>query len=699
MQAIDRESLLERLRGIEWDDFEVKEAAGGVPKSAYETVSAFANTSGGWLVFGVKETKAGFVVTGLVNPELMQGDFIGTCRNLDKFSRPVELRPHQFAIDSLAVLAFYVVPSRRFDKPLRLKTDKGWSTYIRVGSSDQRCSPQEEARFMRDASTETFDGQVLDGAKIDDLDPKSVQWVRAVTRDRHPSLPLATMPDAEFLEELGLVRDQQITNAAALLLGTSRLVLRIKPAGLVDFRMLNAPFSETPSEQRYDDRELFEGNITQALRGLIERFTRLIPQPFQVDATTMQRSAHPPEYRALREALVNLLGHQDYSDSHRTACIAWYRDRTTFSNPGDSFVSLAEMISGGASDLRNPRIVRVLRHLGFAEQAGSGIPSIIREWRSVDRVPPEVINDPGKKTYNLVLGWDRVQKRESGFWMKLLGASISPDEARLLDWLRRVEVGDRANMRLATGRSLRETQAMLERLSVNRLVEVVGDEGDRYRLVPHITEILAKVGPDDDVARDQVGIKSGPSRDQVEPKSELDALQQKVLAALAAGPAGAAALMTAVGRRNRSKLRELALEPLLTKGLLTMTLPDKPRSSLQQYQLTAAGRDLVPVPAPSRDQVRTKPGPSGRQVGAGLELDAIHVQVLTVLAEGPAGAEPLLAAVGRRNRSKLRALALEPLLAKGLLAMTLPDKPRSSRQQYRITDLGRAALAAKDTRR
>jgi ATP-dependent DNA helicase RecG len=86
-------------------------------------------------------------------------------------------------------------------------------------------------------------------------------------------------------------------------------------------------------------------------------------------------------------------------------------------------------------------------------------------------------------------------------------------------------------------------------------------------------------------------------------------------------------------------------------------------------------------------------------VGAGLELDAIHVQVLTVLAEGPAGAEPLLAAVGRRNRSKLRALALEPLLAKGLLAMTLPDKPRSSRQQYRITDLGRAALAAKDTRR
>src|SRR3990172_8655268 len=246
-----------------------------------------------------------------------------TRRNLDKFSRPVELRPHQFAIDGNSVLAFYVVPSRRFDKPLRVKTDKGWTTYIRVGSSDQRCSPQEEARFLRDASTESFDAQVLDGAKLDDLDGKSVQWVRAVTRDRLPALPPATAPDAEFLEELGLVRDRRITNAAALLLGLPRLVLRIKPAGIVDFRLLHAPFSDVPPEQRYDDRELFEGNMTQALRGLIERFTRLIPQPFQVDATTMQRQAQPPEYRAVREALANLLGHQDYSDPHRTACITW----------------------------------------------------------------------------------------------------------------------------------------------------------------------------------------------------------------------------------------------------------------------------------------------------------------------------------------------------------------------------------------
>ncbi len=49
----------------------------------------------------------------------------------------------------------------------------------------------------------------------------------------------------------------------------------------------------------------------------------------------------------------------------------------------------------------------------------------------------------------------------------------------------------------------------------------------------------------------------------------------------------------------------------------------------------------------------------------------------------------LLALAGRTNRTKFRDQVVRPLLDAGLLEMTIPDKPRSSRQRYRTTPAGR----------
>lgn len=84
--------------------------------------------------------------------------------------------------------------------------------------------------------------------------------------------------------------------------------------------------------------------------------------------------------------------------------------------------------------------------------------------------------------------------------------------------------------------------------------------------------------------------------------------------------------------------------------------------------------------------------PDGDQVGTKSALSRHQVQVLE-LAIVPRALAELIEPSGRTDRTKFRDQVLRPLLEAGLLEMTIPDRPRSSNQEYRITAAGRNALA------
>ena len=60
-------------------------------------------------------------------------------------------------------------------------------------------------------------------------------------------------------------------------------------------------------------------------------------------------------------------------------------------------------------------------------------------------------------------------------------------------------------------------------------------------------------------------------------------------------------LIAVTGRTDRTKFRHQVLNPLIEAGFIEMTIPDKPQSSKQKYQLTAAGRAVLEQQDRSQD--------------------------------------------------------------------------------------------------
>ena len=66
----------------------------------------------------------------------------------------------------------------------------------------------------------------------------------------------------------------------------------------------------------------------------------------------------------------------------------------------------------------------------------------------------------------------------------------------------------------------------------------------------------------------------------------------------------------------------------------------------------------------------------------------------TLANRGELGAAEIREELGLRDRTHVREAYVMPALAAGLVEMTLPEKPQSRMQKYRLTALGRAALDA-----
>ena len=601
---MDRDEVIERLGRYEWSDVEFKEAARAAPRSSYETVSAFANTAGGWLVFGIRDLGDAFEVVGVVEVDKVQNEFLSTLRSGQKVNRNIGVAEDLIDAEDKTLLVFHVPESPRRDKPVYLDGDIRRS-FIRRGGGDERCTPAEIERFLRDASTDRFDRQVLVDLDAEEFfDADSVRWYRRVMDERTPGSH-GTLSDLEFLNEWGFVveRENRLapTRAAVLVFGRPRHLRRILPRPVVDCQFIDSPFDSWSPENRWTDRIVVEENLIQAWLVLSERYMRHADRPFSVDATTMRRDDDPPDYISFREAAINLLIHQDYGDHGRKASIRFFRDRTVFWNPGDAFATTEELLDPAEKEVRNPAIVAAFRRIGLSEQAGTGVRAIFRHWQRLGHVPPIIDNDRARKTFDLRLLREELLSEQQRLLQAQLGVRLDDAQARLFAFACRQGSASLADAKAVVGSTGPQARKVLDSLVVQGLLRSLG-EGASYRVAEHLLAGDLGNGRLGQSSSDQADAGAGslvtdqpgsPEGNLVTPLLTNLTDEQRNVLGLCEVPRKQVDLMDEMGLTHRTFFRRKHLEPLVRAGLVRMTHPDEPNHPEQAYVATETGVSLI----------------------------------------------------------------------------------------------------------
>ena len=609
---LTREQLLHRLQSSEWKDLEVKAAQRDVPKSAYETVSAFANTAGGHLVFGVQESEQRFEIVGVIDVDKVQNDFLSSLRSTEKISYQISTTDELVDTEGGKLLVFYIPEAPRQSKPVYLNGDIRRS-FIRRGAGDQRCNEDDIRRFLRAAGGPSYESETVDLDLENCIDEGTLARYRQRFDARTPGHACNGYDTAHFLEHwaLAMAGNGRLlpTRAAILLFGTGPALRTIMPRPLVDCQWATHPWDAPAPDQRWIDRLLCEDNLWCCWEQLAERYAQNAAKPFALQVGTMERQERPEDFVSFREAAINLLMHQDFEETARSATIAFHPDRVVFENPGTARASKSALLEPGAKDVRNPLIIGMFRRVGLSEQAGTGIGAIFGDWRRRGRVPPEIINDVASYSFRLSLVAKELMSERQLLFQASLGAHLSDLEANALALLCGQPQVSLPEFRASLGMGSGDVLAILDRLQTQVLArKIERPDGTCYELAEHLRERWPLTGSGRPASANLVtdqAIKESASlvTDQVDkqrdasPKTprlieELTEQQRRLLAACDT-PRRQTELMALLGVRHRTQFRQYHLQPLLDGGLLQAQFPDSPRHPRQRYSLTPVGAEIV----------------------------------------------------------------------------------------------------------
>ncbi len=363
---------LARRIGSDMVDVEIKTAAMGLPKDVVETISAFANRSGGTIVCGLSE-KDGFVPAEGFDAKRISEALSQACS--DKMEPPVraDVRIKEFE-GSLVVVAS-VPETEPFQKPCYVKARGPYDgSFFRTGEGDRRLSRYEVDRLTEERQQPRYDAQVVEHSEVSELDPELVNGFLRRERAASPRV-FSGLSDEDALLTMGVTGrgangEPKPTLAGLMALG--RHPQKHFPRANVTFAVFPGSSKENLAEDgaRFLDSRTIIGSIPVMVAETLAAVRRNMKTSSYIEGGSRRDVPEYPEV-AIREAVANALMHRDYSPEGIGSQVQanMYADRIEVISPGGLYgtVTVDNIGKYGASSSRNQYLSRILESAPYPE--------------------------------------------------------------------------------------------------------------------------------------------------------------------------------------------------------------------------------------------------------------------------------------------------------------------------------------------
>jgi ATP-dependent DNA helicase RecG len=371
----ERGQFLEFLSAYDYKKNAAPKAGEDLAREIARLVGGMANADGGTLLVGVELDKA---VTGIPHSPNELQELIRAPGAL--LTPPLAPACGRAQLGNLVLLKFEITSSPEVHRIA------GGRAFYRI-TTENPALPPEQIQNLRDSKRNVFyERQNVLDATVDDLDLEAAASLAEKIGD--PRDPVSVLQRVYHLVDHS--RDRTAVTMAALLL-FAKEPTRWHPRAGVDFVKYEGTERRHGASLNVVKRIRFEAPLCRLVDETVGRVKEHIRERTLLHDLFFRERLEYPVF-AWQEALVNAVGHRDYSLTGAPIEVWMFDDRIEVRSPGlpPSPVTIEQLRQQQRVHFsRNPLLVRTLADLGYMRDMGEGIPRIFQEMEHHGLQPPE----------------------------------------------------------------------------------------------------------------------------------------------------------------------------------------------------------------------------------------------------------------------------------------------------------------------